>query len=183
MIIIVNLILLGGGAVFIAWYSDHMVFPSFAVEQGAIKGYNFTATNRLNATFIFIIHSRNNDPKYDITYNQVVVSVYLLNGYSLTYESESPYTEQHGNGTFFTTHSTAREVVVTEPSAAEEIRNQTMAGHLELEVRVRVNVRYEVKRWKRKHYLLKAICSPVVFNFTTWKTFNKTFCNVDSFET
>ncbi|XP_021733032.1 uncharacterized protein At1g08160-like [Chenopodium quinoa] len=183
IIVIVNLILLGGAAVFIAWYSDHMVFPSFSVEQGAINEYKFNATNHLNAKFIFIVHSQNNDPKYDITYNKVVVSVYHLNGYSLTYEAENPYTVHHRNSTFFTAHPVAHDVVVSDKGIAEEIRNETMAGHLDLEVRVRVDVKYEVKGWKKKEYLLKAICSPVVVNFTTWKTFNKTYCNVDSFQT
>ncbi|XP_048492726.1 uncharacterized protein At1g08160-like [Beta vulgaris subsp. vulgaris] len=182
IIIIVNIILLGGGAIFIAWYSDHMEFPSFSVEQGAINAYNFTAKNHLDATFIFVVRSHNRDPKYDIEYKQVVVSVYHPNGYSLTYENESPYIEHHGNGSFFTAHAVAHDVLVSDADVAADLRNGTVSGHLDVEVRVRAKVRYEVKRWKHKNYLLKAICSPVVLNFTTWKTFNKTYCNVDSFD-
>lgn len=183
IIILVNIILLGGAAVFIAWYSDHMVFPSITVEQGAINAYNFTSDNRLNATFIFVVHSKNRDPKYTIEYNQVVVSVYHVNGYSLTYENESPYVEHHGNGTFFTAHPVAHDVVINDTNVANTIRNETMGGHLDLEVRVRAKVKFEVRRWKHRHYLIKAICTPVIVNFTTWKTSSKTYCYVDSFQT
>ncbi|XP_021733031.1 uncharacterized protein LOC110699827 [Chenopodium quinoa] len=177
---VITFIILGGIAVLIAWLADKMKSPTFSVDQAAVNDYNFTADNRLNATFTVVVRSHNRDSKYKIDYNVVVVSVYH-NGYTLAYDTLGPYFQHHGDDILFTAQPKAQNVMISDPGLARDIRNETRAGRFELEIRVRAAVRYEVKRWKHKNYTLRIICIPVLIGLSSGKSSQSTKCDIDRY--
>ncbi|XP_074278946.1 uncharacterized protein At1g08160-like [Silene latifolia] len=174
-------IILGGIALLIAWLADKMKSPTFSIDQAAVSGYNFSTTNYVNATFTVVVHSHNRDPKYKIIYHVVAVSMYHTNDYALGYETLGPYTQDHGDDLLFSARPVSQNVPISDPDVVKAMRNETKAGELRVQVRVRASVRYEVKGWKHKHFTLKVICSPVVINLTSGKTNQSTNCDVDRF--
>jgi len=183
IIIVINLIILGCAAVFIAWLADRVKFPEFAIDQGAINHFNFTNDNFLSANFIFVVRSHNIDSKYSVFYDHVAVSVYHDN-YSLAYETLIHFAENNRKDDIvFTSHPIAKNVTISDGLVAANIRNETKSSHLELEVMIRASVMFEKKRWKKKQYLLKMICDPVVINLNTGKTVNRTDCIIDNYTT
>ncbi|KAJ8429722.1 hypothetical protein Cgig2_013794 [Carnegiea gigantea] len=174
---VITLVFLGGLAVLIAWLADRTKAPAFSVATATITGFNFSTTNRLNATFSLSITAHNRDPKYFIIYHVIVVSVHH-SGYTLAYQSVSSFTQPHGDATAFTAQPTAQDVIVSDPDVARQMRNETQAGQLGLEVLVRAAVRFQVTRWKHRHYTLKVICSPVGVDFGSGKRFQRTDCHI-----
>lgn len=164
----------------IAWLADKMKTPTFSLDQAAVEDYNFTADNRLNATFTVVVRSHNRDPKYKIDYRVIVVSVYH-SGYTLAYDTLGPYTAPHGADIIFTAQPTARNVMIANSGMARDVRNETRARELGFEVRVRAAVRYEVKRWKHKNYTLRITCTPVLISLSSGKSSQSTKCDVDRY--
>ncbi|XP_048493037.1 uncharacterized protein LOC125493610 [Beta vulgaris subsp. vulgaris] len=178
---VITFLLLGGIAVLIAWLADKMKSPMFSIDQANINGYNFTADNHLNATFILEVRSHNRDSKYQIKYDLIVVSVYH-SGYTLAYDSNlGPFTQHHGEDIVFTAQPRARNVLIRNSELAGDIRNEARAEKLGLEVHVRAAVRYEVARWKHKSYVLRIICTPVFVGLSSGKGSQSTICDVDRF--
>ncbi|KAL9247592.1 hypothetical protein vseg_021009 [Gypsophila vaccaria] len=175
------IIVLGGVAVLIAWSVDKPKNPTFYINQGSINDYNLNSNNTLNATFTLVVQSHNRDPKYNINYNNIMVAIFH-DAYSLAYVTNmGPYTQKHGKDLTFTALPVARDSKILESDVAVDLRNQTRSGRLDLEVRIRANVRFEVKRWKHKRYTLAIVCSPLVINLASGKTFEGTDCSVDRF--
>lgn len=177
---VITFLVLGGVAVFIAWLADKMKSPTFYLDQATINGYNFTTNNQFNANFTLAVRSHNRDPKYRIDYNVIVVSVYH-SGFTLAYDTLGPYTQSHGDDIIFTAQPIARNVRILDAGVVGSIKNETRAGQLGFEVRVRAAVRYEVKRWKHKKYILRIICTPVLISLTSGKPSQSIKCEVDRF--
>jgi len=174
---VITLVFLGGLAVLVAWLADRTKPPAFSVASAIVTSFNFSTTNRLNATFSLSLTAHNRDPKYSIIYHVIVVSVHHT-GYTLAYDSVPPFTQPHERTTAFTARPTAQNVIVSDPDVARQMRNEARAGQLGLEVRARAAVMFEVKRWKHRHYTLKVICSPVGVVFGSHKSFQRTDCDV-----
>ncbi|KAL9241266.1 hypothetical protein vseg_015397 [Gypsophila vaccaria] len=182
VIILVNFFILGGAAIFIAWLADRIKFPQFDIDQAALNGFNLTNDNIFSVNFIFIVRSHNRDSKYTIFYDHIAVSVYHDN-YSLAYETLGHFAENdRRDDIVFTSHPVARDVLIKDDRVAENIRNESKLTYVDFEVVIRVFVRFECKGWKRKQYLLKSVCAPLVIDLHTGKSLKRTDCYLDNYQ-
>ncbi|KAL8496493.1 hypothetical protein ACS0TY_020265 [Phlomoides rotata] len=145
--------------VIIIWLSVRPKNLAYSVERSSITGYSFTSAGHLNATFHFLLRSKNSNRRVSFYYDKIDV-------------------KRRRNVTDLELSLTAEDVVVR-GVVAENLKTERPSGDVKLEVKMSGKIRLKVGLFK-VHRSLEVLCGPFQVPFSSSpKRFDRVTCDVD----
>ncbi|KAG2670920.1 hypothetical protein I3843_14G107500 [Carya illinoinensis] len=176
-IVLLALIVLVGVAVLITWLVIRPKQIVYTVEDGSVHNFNLGTHGQLNATFNFAIRSYNPNSRVSIYYDSIQVSA-EYDDQTLALNMVDPYFQPHRNVTRLEVNLTAQNVSLS-GSTTRDLKIEKSSGAVEIDVLLKAKIRYKVGRWKSAHHTLRIWCSPVLVHFSRFKSFERTYCDVE----
>lgn len=176
-ILLLALIVLVGVTVLIIWVAVKPKKLVYTIEDGSIHGFNLTNNNHLNATFNLVIRSYNPNSKVSIYYDKVEVFI-SYDDETVAFNTVDPFFQPRRNVTHLGVKLVAQDVALF-GAVAKDLKLEKSAGEVELDVRVKAKIRFKVGVWKSRHRTMRILCSPTMVHFSSSKTFERTYCDID----
>ncbi|OVA19478.1 Late embryogenesis abundant protein [Macleaya cordata] len=176
-ITMLTIIALVGLAVLISWLAVRPRRLVYTVEDGKVKDFDLR-NNHLNGTFIFILRAYNPNNKVSLYYDSIEVVV-SYDDQTIAFDVVEPFYQPSSNVTRFEVKPTARSVPLL-GSVSRDLKSEKSSGEMELDIKVKAWIRFKLGIWKSSHYNLRVLCSPVVVHLNSSKTFERTYCDVDT---
>ncbi|KAK9665913.1 hypothetical protein RND81_14G145300 [Saponaria officinalis] len=170
------LILIIGLAILIAWLAIKPKKLQYSIDEGWIRDYNLS-NGQLSSTFNFVIRTYNPNRKTSVYYNKMEVTV-LYRGQTVAFDTIEPFFQPRRNVTRLMFQNTAHNVVLP-PNIVRDLKVERTGGEVDLDVKIRAKLKFKVGVWKSRHYKLKALCSPVIVNFSNDTKSQPRDCDVD----
>ncbi|KAL9241267.1 hypothetical protein vseg_015398 [Gypsophila vaccaria] len=172
----IALIIIIGLAILIAWLAIKPKKLQYSVDEGWIRDYNLT-DGQLSSTFNFVLRTYNPNRKTSVYYDKMEVTV-LYRGQVVAFNTIEPFFQPRRNVTRLMFQNTTHNVALP-PNTVHDLKVERTGGEVDLDIKIRAKLKFKVGIWKSRHYKLKALCSPVVVNFSNETKFQTRDCDVD----
>lgn len=175
-IVLLALIVLAGIVVLIIWLVVKPKRPVYTIEDGSVHDFNVN-NNHLNSTFGFVIRAHNPNGRASIYYDSIEVSV-AYDDQNVAFSTLVPFHQPTRNVTRLDAKLLAQNVAISS-SIAKDLKLEKTSGEIELAVRFKAKIRFRVGAWKSNHRTLRVVCDPVMLHFSSSKSFQRTYCDID----
>ncbi|XP_074294128.1 uncharacterized protein At1g08160-like [Silene latifolia] len=175
-ILCLALIVIIGLAILITWLVIKPKTLQYSIDEGWIRDYNVT-NNQLSSTFNFVLRAYNPNKKTSVYYDKMEVTV-IYRGQTVAYNTIEPFFQPKNNVTRVTLQNTAHNVALP-PKVVHDLKVERTGGEIDLDIKIKGKLRFKVGVWKSRHYKLKALCSPVVVNFSNDTKSQTRDCDVE----
>ncbi|KAH7561138.1 hypothetical protein ACOSP7_016270 [Xanthoceras sorbifolium] len=170
------LIVIVGVTVIVIWLVIRPKRLIYTIDNGSIHNFNLT-NNHLNSTFNFVIRADNPNGRASIYYDSIEVSV-AYDNQNVAFNTLEPFHQPTRNVTRLETRLEAQNAALSE-SVSRDLKLEKASGEVELDVHVKAKIRFKVGMWKSRDRTLRILCSPVLVHFSSSKSFQRTYCDID----
>ncbi|XP_074289289.1 uncharacterized protein At1g08160-like [Silene latifolia] len=170
------LLVIIGLAILITWLAVKPKKLQYSIDEGWIRDYNLT-NGQLTSTFNFVLRTYNPNRRTSVYYDKIEVTV-IYRGQTVAVNTIDPFFQPKRNVTRVTLQNTAHNVALP-PKVVHDLKVERTGGEVDLDIKIRAKLKFKLGIFKSRHYKLKALCSPVVVNFSNETKSQTRDCDVD----
>ncbi|XP_062104557.1 uncharacterized protein At1g08160-like [Humulus lupulus] len=154
----------------------------FSVEDSSVQHFHISNDNHLKASFNFTLRSYNPNSRLSIYYDSIEFEVYYRNQTLAFGAVDHPFFQhrKHKVTRLNLTATTTATMFISLPSSVSgDLRNQKKV--VEVDLKLNGRIRFKVGVWKSSHRTLTVVCPDVWIDFSEFKTFHQSNCDVKHF--
>ncbi|KAK9126556.1 hypothetical protein Scep_015402 [Stephania cephalantha] len=173
-----TLVALVGLVVLLTWLSIRPKGLNYTIEEAQVHGLNASQTH-LNASFDLVFKAYNPNHRISVYYDSIEVSVLYSDQQTLAFDVVEPFYQPSRNVTRLESKPVARTVPLLS-SVSRDLKYEKSSGEIGgLVVRVKARIRFKLGSWRSSHYVLRALCFPIVLHLDSSKAFERVGCDAD----
>lgn len=159
-LILLTIIVIVGLTILVIWLSVKPRRPIYTIENASLHNYNMTKNDHLYGNFNFTLKAYNPNTRVSIYYDIIEVKLFY-NSQQLAFNNAEPFFQPRRNVTYLDLFLSAKDVVLY-GDIGRDLKTERTSGAIEVDLKVRVKIRFKVGIWKSRHRKLKLSCSPRV---------------------